>query len=212
MALRFESFDVHKFAEKSGVYIITYQIPESKEEQFIVKIGLAISRAESIGEKKTRGLSGRLDSYLLYWPLGVIVFAVFVTRADRAKLLESAFHDYVTRKKRYLEPQMHSHTSEWAILNQDEIYSMITSVMREHSGYVSRKHVFTPPRLLSSTGREVLRREVETKTPEAQKGNGSNVPVLATPQRQALNKQVRRNISRQISQLFIPEEEDEKTI
>lgn len=46
-----ESFSVNRFAEKSGVYIITYEIPDSKEEEFIVKIGLAVSRAE-VGEKK----------------------------------------------------------------------------------------------------------------------------------------------------------------
>lgn len=154
--------------------------------------------------KKTRGLSGRLDSYLLYWPLGVIVFAVFVTRADRAKRLESAFHDYITRKKRFLEPQMHSHTSEWAILSKIEIYSMIESVLAQYAGYVVQKHIFNPPQLLTSTGREVVRRQVEEKTPEQQKTGGeggANVPVRSPATRQLVNERIRRNIIRGTTQL-----------
>jgi hypothetical protein len=180
------------------VYIITYEIPDSDQEQFIVKIGLAISRSE-IGEKKTKGLQSRLDSYLLYWPLGVIVFAVFVTRADRAKLLERAFHDYVTLKKRFLEPQMHSHTSEWAILTKPEIYSMIEAVMSQHKGYAMRQDIFQPPRLLQSTGKEVARREVEAKTPENQRP--SNVVAPTPNTRKLINEKVRKSIIRQMSDL-----------
>ena len=114
-------------AKQPGVYIITsysnycmayMQNPERPvTEEMFVKIGLA------------QDMNHRLNSYLLYWPAGIIAFSIFQTDTlNDAQTLEKNIHKYLVAKQRHVVSE-HTHTDEWFSLTMQEISNLIQTII-----------------------------------------------------------------------------------
>lgn len=138
------------FYQKSGIYIVSYMKPEPNKT-LLFKIGLAISKPYQGESGRTAGLSSRLDQYLLYWPLGVHIFGIFTTRYDRTNALEKIFHNYVKTKGKVLEPQLHTHESEWAIMSLQDCYIMMNVISERYQTAYCSAYIFNPSKMILAT-------------------------------------------------------------
>jgi hypothetical protein len=101
---------------KAGVYFITpLWIWDSTEqnEEILIKIGSA------------KDLQHRLNAYLLYWPVGIKVFAIFeCTSNGLARRFEKSVHEYLNTKAKYVVTD-HSHDEEWFSLSVDDVAKIV---------------------------------------------------------------------------------------
>lgn len=96
------------------------------------------------------GLASRIDGYLLYWPLGVCVYGVILTKRSNAYTLESLIHSFLKDKGRQCAA-VHNHREEWFWLNSTYIPAMIQAFCSHYSTNGTNCFAPTDPYLLSST-------------------------------------------------------------
>jgi hypothetical protein len=104
--------------ERSGVYFITTD-DISLGRPIWVKVGMAKTRMVE-HEKVGKGLGRRIDSYLLYYPLGFKVLCIITTLAKHAGKVEKMIHNVLRSKMRQMETK-HSHSGEWFTLTRNDI-------------------------------------------------------------------------------------------
>jgi hypothetical protein len=88
-----------------------------------------------MAEKRGKGLGGRLDSYLLYYPFGFKVLCILGTQQQYALRLEKAIHNVLRAKMRQMESQ-HSHSGEWFLLNKQDIVTLYKGLMMTSPNYI----------------------------------------------------------------------------
>ena len=107
--------------------------------------------------KAQKSLRRRLSSYLLYWPTGVVVYALIGTKTfAQASWLEVFLHNFLrlcgTRYRRLGKQNQklkHSHLSEWfmldEVLTRNLLSTFFTGGGSNHIRAVSRMLSTTPP-------------------------------------------------------------------
>lgn len=84
-----------------------------------------------IANKKTSGLKGRIDQYLLYWPAGVRVWAVLTTSYKKSRTIEQDIHSYLASKERQAT-FFHNHREEWFWVSPSNIRSLVEAYAEKH--------------------------------------------------------------------------------
>ena len=109
--------------------------------------------------KAQKSLRRRLSSYLLYWPTGVVVYALVGTKTlAQATWLEVFLHNFLrlcgTRyrrpgKERLAQPK-HSHLSEWFILDEIMVRNLVSTFFSGRGQHILSisKNIFGKRRLL----------------------------------------------------------------
>ena len=138
---------LNSVAGKSGVYFISPDFPENKENRFLVKIGLAVAKP-FLGQKSTRGLKSRLESYLFCYPRGFHIFGLMFTTKDNASKLERQIHSYLSGKGRKAD-YPHSRVEEWYHLTLRDIEKTIL-IHSTNNPIVLRIQQFVPSHFLTA--------------------------------------------------------------
>lgn len=101
---------------QSGVYFVSSQNkPLEGTDYYLIKVGMA--RATT-----TNSLRTRIESYMLYWPLGVHVFGIIQTHDDvTARTLESRIHGFLVSKRKHIHFTQSTHLEEWFWLKLADI-------------------------------------------------------------------------------------------
>lgn len=163
-----------KLQGKSGVYFISPEIPENPVDKILVKIGIGESRAFN----PKRGLSSRLDSYLLCYPRGFNIFGLVVTKKKEAVKLERKIHSYLAGKGRKFDLK-HSHIEEWYWLSLEDIEKTIQ--LHQETPNVLDSVVFTPPHFLQMNPTAGKQRKVISSTSPERRSIESDKPALSPP-------------------------------
>lgn len=172
---------------RSGIYIISpYWHPsrgatalpvfaddntdDEKDPTVLVKLGVSVARDaddRSFRAPKSRGLEGRVDSYLLCYPLGFTIFGIFSGEAQKARAFEGNFQQYLAGKGRKREDLKHSHAEEWYELKLSEIETLIETI-RAGGRKFHRSEFYCGPRgrWFSVTNRQPARTVQRQATPD----------------------------------------------
>jgi hypothetical protein len=133
--------------KKSGVYLITSKeyhhdfpsnlpsdLPSDKGNALSLGPGLPLPK-KKVQDRRTlvkigraNNLRHRLNSYLLYWPMGVHVYSIFFAPKAKVGELERSIHRYLNSKKCYVISD-HSHTEEWFTLSHQELRILVRTVL-----------------------------------------------------------------------------------
>ena len=172
---------LENFEGKSGVYFIAPTIHD--RDPFLVKIGM--SKTVTLDDnplKRKGGLGRRLDSYLLCYPQGYYLFAVFQTQAAKAYPLEKFIHQYL-QGKGFKTVFDHSHSEEWFRLTMTQLRQFIPQIPQRTN--IPKTSIFLPqPLLIHSTGKQA--RQKNPLTPQTKYQFEREIPVgqvLRTMQR-----------------------------
>jgi len=163
-----------KLQGKSGVYFISPETPPNSVDKILVKIGIGESRAFN----PKRGLSSRLDSYLLCYPRGFNIFGLIVTKKKEAVNLERKIHSYLAGKGRKFELE-HSHIEEWYWLSLEDIEKTI-KLYKEIPNALDSV-VFTPPHFLKMNPTSGKQRKVISSTSPERRSVEAVNPTLLPP-------------------------------
>jgi len=142
------------FEGVSGVYFLTPEQVKGADDKILVKIGLSRAQTDTLTNKKYGGLGRRLDSYLLCYPRGYLIFAVMQTQGKYAYKLEKWLHSYFTSKK-YKAVYNHSRVEEWYHLSPTDIYSTLAAIMRstDIGGCITKHNIYQPAVFVDTNGR-----------------------------------------------------------
>lgn len=143
---------------------------ENRDPTVLVKLGVSVvtdSDSRSFRAPKSRGLEGRLDSYLLCYPLGFTLFAVFTGEAAKARPFENNFQSYLAGKGRKRHDLQHSHGEEWYDLKISEIKALQEAIRASGRKYFrSEFYCGERGRWFSATNRKPARTVRPQQTPE----------------------------------------------
>lgn len=98
----------------AGVYLITSKsyyenAQKTNQDKILVKVGIGTN------------LEHRLNSYLLYWPEGIVVWGIIFTKTKKKALeVEKVIHGYLNAKGKYIVTG-HSKDEEWFMLSEPEL-------------------------------------------------------------------------------------------
>jgi len=158
---------------KSGVYIITPYFDEKKP--MLVKVGMSIAKKDWDSEKRIDGISSRLQSYLLCYPQGFSVIALFSSRYNHAYRLEKDFQQYLTTKG-YKTDFPHSRTEEWYRIPWSQLKKGIQTFEKHFAGSICKKSVFLKKPFFLKTNGRISNRPIMPVTQEEKEAIDSSAP------------------------------------
>ena len=157
---------IEDWKNKSGVYIITPLQPKQLKKVWC-KIGQSqtfTENDENFNSRPNKGIGQRLDQYLLYYPWGFHVIALYQTKKQNATKLENVIHNLLRLKGRQMDSN-HSHTKEWFQLNLRDITKLHQAILSSSDNYIinNNSHLFADnPQVISSNTRKPRQTRVVT--------------------------------------------------
>jgi hypothetical protein len=135
---------------KSGIYFISNEYAKSPDDNIYVKVGKSTHTKKSYKNGVYKGLSQRLDSYLLCYPTGYYIYGIIsVPLKKQVTDIEKQLHKFMFYFATIQKDINHGHQTEWFQTTPNEIRIFLNAFLNYTNIHMCRKlYYFEEPFLL----------------------------------------------------------------